>query len=114
MSTDASDWVKAPAFTTDPARAEAVRQQTLADRHNYLERGMQPVQCRSCGTEVLVRKNSFQQTSIQWTTDPRTSCPVFAAGDAAQPQGCPKLRQSIEHAVLEGLLEVENHLPPCA
>lgn len=56
---------------------------TLADRREFLTSGLTPVACRSCGTEVLVRKNSRQHTSIQWTSDPATSCPVYAERVAA-------------------------------
>ncbi|KAA0021983.1 hypothetical protein [Antrihabitans cavernicola] len=108
---DASTWAKAPDFTGSPERVEAVRTQTVADKQNYLESGMQPVECRACGTTVLARKNSFNQTSIQWTADPATSCTEYAK-DETQPRSlretCPRLRSSIEHAVMEGILEVRD------
>lgn len=107
----ATTWAKAPTFANDPARVEAVRAQTIADKANYMDE-MSPVECRTCGTCVLVRKNSFQHTSIQWTSDPADSCPHYAeassiASRTARPT-CPRLKASIEHAVLEGLLHVPD------
>lgn len=111
-----STWAKAPDFAGQPARVEAIAAQTEVDKHNYLDSGLRSVECRTCGTCVLVRKNSMKHTSIQWTSDPATSCPTFkdwAAGgnDPALQDGCPKLQNSIEHAVLEGLLDVRDQLP---
>jgi DNA-directed RNA polymerase subunit RPC12/RpoP len=91
----------------------ALRAATLTDKQDYLAGGLQPVDCRSCGTRVLVKKNSPQHTSIQWTSDSARSCPevaarVAAGENAARVEGCGKLRDSIEQAVWEGRLEVSN------
>ncbi len=64
---------------------------------------MVPVTCGTCGTGVLVSKNSAAQTSIQWEVD-SSSCPrraELAVGDT-----CPHLSDSIRDAVFSGLLEV--------
>ena len=64
---------------------------------------MVPVVCGTCGTTVLVSKNSAAQTSIQWEVD-STACPKraeLAVGDT-----CPHLSDSIRDAVFEGRLEV--------
>ncbi|RVW00608.1 hypothetical protein [Rhodococcus xishaensis] len=105
-----STWAKAPSYADSPARVEAVRAQTAADEHNYLDAGLQEVQCRSCGTCVLVRKNSYRHTSIQWQADPAEVCPEFAdsGGRTGSRQTCPRLLDSIEHAVLEGIIEVRD------
>ncbi len=105
-----STWAKAPSYAGDPARVEAVRTQTGTDRHTYLEQGLQEVACRACGTCVLVRKNSYQHTSIQWQSDPAATCPEFAGsrGRTGTSRTCPRLSASIEHAVLEGVLEVRD------
>lgn len=107
---DVSTWAKAPDFSDSPARVEAVREQTVADKSNYLDGEMRPVECRTCGTCVLVRKNSYQHTSIQWTSDPAQSCPTYAdanqTGSRTARPTCPRLKASIDHAVLEGLLDV--------
>ena len=65
---------------------------------------MAPVQCTTCGTTVLVSKNSAAQTSIQWEVD-SSACPKrsgLALGDT-----CPDLSDSIRDAVFEGRLTVE-------
>lgn len=64
---------------------------------------MVPITCATCGTDVLVSKNSAAQTSIQWEVD-STACPErasLAVGDT-----CPHLSDSIRDAVFEGRLEV--------
>ncbi|MFD4293486.1 hypothetical protein ACFWPA_12485 [Rhodococcus sp. NPDC058505] len=108
-----STWSKAPDFADNPARVEAIRAQTAVDLHTYLEDGLQEVECRSCHTCVLVRKNSFNHTSIQWQSDPATVCPEFAGagGSTGSRQTCPRLVASINHAVLEGIVEVRDPNP---
>ena len=79
----------------------------------FLTRGLRPISCRSCGTCVLVKKNSHQHTSIQWTTDAARSCPEFA-GRAAEGMNtallgtCERLGESINYAVRDGLLGVPD------
>lgn len=89
------------------------RADTLADRREFLTDGLVAHDCDSCGTRVLVKKNSPKHTSIQWTTDAASSCPVFAAqkeqgGSTALLATCPKLAESIRRAVARGELEVEQ------
>lgn len=89
------------------------RAETLADRQEFLAGGMVPHDCDSCGTRVLVKKNSPKHTSIQWTTDAVSSCPVFAeqaaaSGSTARVETCPRLAESIRSAVASGELEVEQ------
>ncbi|GAB3576845.1 hypothetical protein GCM10027445_41520 [Amycolatopsis endophytica] len=79
---------------------------TTAERTEFLSGGLRPHACASCGTRVLVKKNSVKHTSIQWTTD-AGSCPVFAeqaeAGEnTALLDTCPKLVDSIGAAVRDG------------
>ncbi|SNS69537.1 hypothetical protein [Rhodococcoides kyotonense] len=103
-------WAKAPDFVNDPARVQEIRAQTVRDRERYLDAGLSPVECRACGTCVLVRKNSFKQTSVQWTSPPSETCPVFRdAGDSATRDSCPRMQDSIDHAVLEGLVHVHGN-----
>ncbi|MET0237318.1 MAG: hypothetical protein ABW224_21895 [Kibdelosporangium sp.] len=94
-------WAKAP--VTDVAA------QTQADRRSFLADGLRPVECTTCGTCVLVKKNSRHHTSIQWQTS-TGSCPEFAAQNrpTALLDTCSKLRASIESLVAEGLLEVPD------
>ncbi|WP_072686912.1 hypothetical protein [Rhodococcus marinonascens] len=108
-----TDWAKAPDFAGQPARLEAIHAQTIVDKAVYLDNGMSEVECRACGNCVLVRKNSLAHTSIQWTTDPAKSCPTFrdTVGDgqsSAPRDGCPRLQESIDHAVTEGVIEVRG------
>ncbi|GAB3506222.1 hypothetical protein [Amycolatopsis cihanbeyliensis] len=86
--------------------------ETSADeRQEFLSGGLRPHHCASCGTCVLVKKNSMQHTSIQWTTDPAASCPVFAeraaeGANTALLDTCAKLSDSIARAAWDGRLEV--------
>ncbi|MFI7675423.1 hypothetical protein [Actinophytocola sp. NPDC049390] len=105
MTTSASAWAKAPPHT-DPIG-------TLADEREFLTAGLTPVRCAACTTEVLVRKASRTQTSIQWQTPPARTCPEFAArvsaGElSARIDTCPRLREAIEQAVAEGAVAVPD------
>jgi hypothetical protein len=98
-------WAKAPPHS-DPMG-------TLADEHSYLTDGLVPVACAACATEVLVRKASRAQTSIQWQSPPAASCPEFAARTAsgevsARIDTCPRLREAIDHAVATGTVVVPD------
>ncbi|MGH8880639.1 MAG: hypothetical protein ACRD0P_25345, partial [Stackebrandtia sp.] len=70
-----ASWVKAPPHTDLIG--------TLADEHEFLTTGLVPVTCSACATEVLVRKSSRVQTSIQWQSAPADSCPEFGVRVAA-------------------------------
>jgi len=66
---------------------------------------MVPVDCQRCGAEVLARKSSWQQTSVQWNTEAETRCPerrnctgLFLV--------CSALRGSILDAARSGRLPV--------
>jgi hypothetical protein len=98
-------WAKAPPHT-DPIG-------TLADEHEYLTTGLVPVACAACLTEVLVRKASRAQTSVQYQTSPALTCPEFAsrieAGElSARIDTCPRLREAIERAVTTGTVAVPD------
>ena len=90
-----------------------MRESTRAEIREFLARGLAPVDCHSCANRVLVRKTSLAHTSVQWTSDPASSCPEFAARVAAgelsaRIDTCPKLRASIELAVADSRLEVPD------
>ncbi|WP_433198134.1 hypothetical protein ACQP1G_03095 [Nocardia sp. CA-107356] len=107
----AATWAKAPDFADQPARRDAVRAQTVVDKQRYLEEGLTPLRCQSCQSEVLVRKSSSHQTSVQWTENPAARCPVFAQLSAqgygpGRPETCAQLEKTIKWAVDEGVLEV--------
>jgi len=87
--------------------------ETTAEQRRYLQAGFAPLACASCGTAVLVRKHSEFQTSVQWTSDPVSSCEQFAAAaaDGTPPGrfvGCSALRQSIADAFADGRLVVAD------
>ncbi|MFC6010016.1 hypothetical protein [Nocardia lasii] len=106
-------WAKAPDFAGQPERQAAVRAQTARDKQRYLDDGLTPLRCQTCRAEVLVRKSSAHQTSVQWAERPDAHCPVFAQLTAhgarpGRPESCPSLEKSIKWAVEEGVLEVPD------
>jgi hypothetical protein len=110
-------WSKAPAFADDPERAAAVREATQADRSRYLTSGLQPVDCRFCHATVNVKRLGPGHTAVQWNTGALQRCAYFAelratGTDSARTKACPKLADSIEHAIAEGCLEAVSTAPP--
>ncbi|MDI3408780.1 hypothetical protein [Streptomyces cavernicola] len=73
---------------------------------------MQPVECLTCGNQVLCEKFSLAHTSVQWTADAAVACAEFRdqvaaeGGSSARIRTCGGLRASIERAVDTGELEV--------
>src|SRR6476660_3918620 len=101
---------KQPSFASDPDRAAAVREATRLDRERYLTSGLVSVDCRFCHVAVQVKKLGPAHTSVQWTTEASQRCAYFAeirqsGGESARARACPKLADSIKHAVAEGCLE---------
>ena len=112
----AGSWSRAPAFAGDPQRSAVVREATRADRDRYLTSGLQPVDCRFCHVTVNVKKLGPGHTAVQWNTEASQSCAYFAeirasGGDSARTKSCPKLADSIEHAVAEGCLDAVSTAP---
>jgi hypothetical protein len=107
-------WSKAPTFGSE--RAEALRQATARDRERYLTSGLVSVDCRFCHVAVDVKKLGPGHTSVQWNSDASRRCAYFAeirqsGGDPARARSCPKLADSIKHAVAEGCLEEMSTAP---
>jgi hypothetical protein len=103
-------WSKAPDFATDPRRAAAVREASARDRERYLTSGLVPVDCRFCHVTVAVKKLGPGHTAVQWNSEASQRCAVFAeiragGGDSSRSRSCPKLSDSIKHAVAEGCLD---------
>jgi hypothetical protein len=103
-------WSKSRDFSNDPERAAAVAEATRADRERYLTSGLKPVDCRFCHVTVNVRRLGPGHTAVQWTTEASQRCAYFAeirdsGGNSARTRSCPKLGDSIEHAVAEGYLD---------
>jgi hypothetical protein len=73
---------------------------------------MTPIACTHCGAEVLARKSSWEQTSVQWNAQALSRCPhqhdFSTASPSADPVclGCPYLRDSIVAAAAQGRLPV--------
>jgi len=111
-------WSKAPDFADDPERAAAVRSATARDRERYLTSGLVPVDCRYCHVTVAVKKLGPEHTAVQWNSEASQRCATFAevraaGGDSSRSRSCPKLADSIKHAVAEGCLEeASTALPP--
>ncbi len=109
-------WRKAPDFASDPDRAAAVRESTDRDRLRYLTSGLVSVDCRFCHVAVQVKKLGPAHTSVQWNSEATKRCAHFteirdAGGDPARSRSCPRLADSIRHAVAEGCLEEYSSAP---
>jgi hypothetical protein len=94
------------------ARLTERQRETAADRRLYVEIGLAPVVCASCGVEAMVKKNSHKHTSVQWTADGVAACPEIRAARSTDPHalvlGCPKLAASIADAVRSGAVVVPD------
>ncbi len=74
---------------------------------------MTPVTCRSCGAQVLARKSSWNQTSVQWTAEATARCAehrdaeqMSAPGSRGVFLACSALSESIIDAVRCGALPI--------
>ena len=113
---ESSAWSKAPDFADDPARAAAVHEATRRDRERYLSAGLADVDCRFCHASVRVKKLGAPHTAVQWSTQSQQRCAHFteiraAGGSSARAPSCPKLSDSIAHAIAEGCLEEYSSAP---
>ena len=114
---DAATWAKAPDFAGDPERAAAIHEATRQDRQRYLTAGLSEIDCRFCHASVRVKKLGAPYTAVQWNTEASGRCAVFAelradGGSSARVPSCPRLTDSIKHAVAEGCLEEYSSAPP--
>ncbi|MDI3422183.1 ferredoxin [Streptomyces luteolus] len=85
----------------------------MAPEDNRLTDGapMRPVSCGQCGSRVLVRKSSWQQTSVQWNSEALRGCRehIAATSGPAAPAGletCHALVATIRAATLNVTIEV--------
>jgi hypothetical protein len=109
-------WRKAPDFAENPQRAAAVREATARDRERYLSAGLTPIDCRFCHVTVAVKKLGPGHTAVQWNSDASQRCATFAeirasGGDSSRSRSCPRLADSIKHAVAEGCLDEVSTAP---
>ncbi|ULE35173.1 hypothetical protein [Mycobacterium sp. IDR2000157661] len=112
--TAAGTWSKATPFGA--SRTEAVREATRRDRERYLNSGLVSVDCRFCHVSVNVKKLGPAHTSVQWNSEASKRCAYFneireSGGDPARAKACPRLSDSIKHAVAEGCLEEMSSAP---
>jgi hypothetical protein len=110
-------WSKTPNFAAEPDRAAALQEATQRDRERYLTSGLVSVDCRFCHVSVSVKKLGPGHTSVQWNSEAAQRCAYFAevresGGESARTRSCPKLADSIKHAVAEGCLEEVSSAPP--
>lgn len=82
---------------------------TVRDDNRLGDAPMMAVECRRCAAEVLARKSSWHQTSIQWSAEAVEACPERRAADMISDHGprgvflaCSALRDSIVDAVRRG------------
>lgn len=113
---DVTTWSKVPDFTNDPTRAAAVHEATRRDRERYLTAGLADVDCRFCHASVKVKKLGAPYTAVQWNSEASERCAYFAeiragGGSSARIPSCPRLGDSIKHAVAEGCLEEYSSAP---
>jgi hypothetical protein len=107
---------RSKAAAVDPQRAAALREATQRDRERYLTSGLQSVDCRFCHISVLVKKLGPGHTAVQWSSDAAQRCAYFAevresGGQTARSRSCPRLADSIEHAIAEGILDAVSTAP---
>ncbi|OBF16570.1 hypothetical protein [Mycobacterium sp. ACS4331] len=115
-SPSTGSWRKAPDYANDPDRAAAIRAASQADRERYLTAGLAPVDCRFCHATVAVKKLGPEHTAVQWSTEATERCAVFAEARAngqnsSRLRACPRLSDSIRHAIAEGCLEAVSSAP---
>lgn len=87
-----SHWAK-------PQTAQAIAEQTSAERAEYLNDGMREVRCERCATVVLAAKRGPEHTAVQWNAASEQACEILEHGE---PRGCEWLRSSIEKAAADG------------
>lgn len=85
------------------------------------EMPMLPVACGSCGARVLVRKSSWNQTSVQWNADATSRCAERARAQQISVPGsrgvflvCSALSESILDAVRHGDLAIVDEVTGAA
>jgi hypothetical protein len=86
---------------------------TVRADNRLVDAPMVPVACRVCGAEVLARKSSWEQTSVQWNADAMARCPQRRNAESLTAPGrptlflsCSELTESIHDAVAGGRLTI--------
>jgi hypothetical protein len=79
---------------------------------------MVPVACKRCGAQVLARKSSWAQTSVQWDAAAVSQCRQRQDAQQRPPSaeglflGCSDLRDSILGAAAEGRVPIVDENRP--
>ncbi|TSD49529.1 hypothetical protein FFI94_027560 [Rhodococcus sp. KBS0724] len=65
------------------------------------------ITCGTCSAEVVVKKFSWHHTTVQWNAATASNCtelgaPSVGAHDIAAMRSCPRLRDAINVAAVEG------------
>ena len=73
--------------------------------------GLTPVSCSACAATVLVRKSTWDQTSVQWTAAALAVCrertsAASGTDSVGRFAGCGALRESIREAAVSGELPI--------
>ncbi|OBA68955.1 ferredoxin [Mycobacterium sp. 1554424.7] len=78
---------------------------------------MIPLACQTCGAQVLARKSTWNQTSVQWTADATARCAerldakrISGPGSRGVFLACSALSESIAEAVRCGSLPVVDEI----
>jgi len=81
------------------------------------EMPMARVACHNCGAEVLARKSSWNQTSVQWSAEATARCAERAEAEKISAPGsrgvflvCSALSESILDAVRHGDLAIVDEI----
>lgn len=79
--------------------------------NRLLEEPMRPLRCRTCAAELLVRKSSWHQTSVQWNAEALATCHELGTAPMPGPSlaGCSQLHEDIQEAATSGDLLVVEH-----
>ncbi len=85
----------------------------VREDNRFDEMPMMPVACRICAARVLVRKSSWDQTSVQWNADATARCTERAEAQKISAHAgrgvflvCSALGESIIDAVRHGDLPI--------
>lgn len=84
---------------------------TVRPDNRLADAPMASVTCRRCQATVLVRKSTWEQTSVQWDAESAARCVQRREFDAIQRADrpflvCFELRDSIEDAARSGSLRI--------
>lgn len=90
---------------------------TVREDNRLDEVPMSPVGCRNCGAHVLVRKSSWNQTSVQWNAEATARCAERAEAQKVSAHAgrgvflvCSALSESITEAVRYGDLVIVDEI----